>query len=229
MKSERIYAAIGQVEDALLDELDDNGDSKKRKPPWLKWGAMAACLALVVFAAARLLPGGTHFASHAYQAPEDTATESLVISAYEETPGVGVFSCYAMPEPGTWFYVSDVSAALEEYAGQEVTYLLAMDISSDPSTDARLTEDALNAELSRLIALGLDVGYIETWEHEGADGRFYHYVPAGYFSAEQLENFPASEDYSYAFYFITDGDGKAIPAQQGLITDYSFGYGIGVR
>ena len=211
MKSERIYAAIGDAEDGLFDCLEDTPKGKGKKSPWLKWGALAACLALAVFAGGRLLPIGA-------------ATESLVISAYENA----VFASYATPESGKWFYFSDVSAALEEYAGEDALYLLAFQIFSDAETGAQLTEGELDAELLRLTGLGLDVGYMETWEYEGAGDRFYYTVAAGYFSAEQLEHFPASENYGYIFHFITDGNGKAMPAQQGLITDYSFGDGIGV-
>jgi len=47
LKNERIYAAIGAVDDELLSRCET--PNKKRANPWLKYGSLAACLCLIVF------------------------------------------------------------------------------------------------------------------------------------------------------------------------------------
>ena len=218
MKSERIYSAIGAAEDELLLRLE--GIKNEKNISWLKWGAIAACFCFVII--------GAVIINNIYHAGQDLPADGMVISSYE-MPGASSTGSYVVPECGTWFYFVDVSAALEEYAGQKVTYLLAFDIFPDKGTSFKNISDEMKAELERLTGLGYEVGYIETWTYQGQGERVYYNVAAGYFTAEQLESFPASPDYGYAFYFITNGDGIPVDAQQGLITDYSFGDGFGIQ
>lgn len=52
MKNERLLDAIGNIDDNLVhNAVNDN--FKKKKPVWVKWGAVAACLVLVCVATIR--------------------------------------------------------------------------------------------------------------------------------------------------------------------------------
>lgn len=50
MKEQRLLKAMGQVDEKYVEEASPAQHSKR--PGWLKWGAIAACLCLVVVAAA---------------------------------------------------------------------------------------------------------------------------------------------------------------------------------
>ena len=63
----RMTNAIGLIDDGLIleamDPLKDEGSNRrsrdsfgKKNAPWLKWGGIAACLALLVIAGAVILP-----------------------------------------------------------------------------------------------------------------------------------------------------------------------------
>ncbi len=51
MKSNDLFYAIGEVDDDLIDACM----KKKRYPVWIKWGALAACLCLMVITAGSIL------------------------------------------------------------------------------------------------------------------------------------------------------------------------------
>lgn len=212
MKSEKLYAAIGAAEDDLLLRLEA---VPQRQHRWRKWGAAAAACLCLITAGAFLV-----------QRAQDLPANSKVISSFTPDADGVPSSIYAVPKPGTWFAFMDVQAALEAYAGQDVRYLLGFHIFPEenaPHTD----EDALiRTELERLRGLGFDVGYLEFWTYRDKGAREYQHVSAGYFTAEQLEHFPASPAYGYAFFFITNGDGKPAAAEEGLITDYRSGTGF---
>ena len=54
MKEKRLLNALGQVDDQYIEEA--SLDRPVKKPGWLKWAAMAACLCLIAVAAL-LIPG----------------------------------------------------------------------------------------------------------------------------------------------------------------------------
>ncbi len=56
-KQERLFSAIGGVDDALL-ERSEKTIQKRKSSAWMRWGA-AACLALVIFGAIRLYSAPT--------------------------------------------------------------------------------------------------------------------------------------------------------------------------
>ena len=56
MKNERLLDAIGNIDDNLVhNAVNDN--FKKKKPVWVKWGAVAACLVLVCVATISIFTG----------------------------------------------------------------------------------------------------------------------------------------------------------------------------
>ena len=54
MKKEKLYETIGDINENYVNEA--HMTAKKSRPGWLKWGAMAACLALVVMVATVAMP-----------------------------------------------------------------------------------------------------------------------------------------------------------------------------
>lgn len=56
MKNEKLLDVIGNIDDNLVhNAVHDN--FKKKKPVWIKWGAVAACLVLVCVATISLFTG----------------------------------------------------------------------------------------------------------------------------------------------------------------------------
>lgn len=55
MKTPRIVRAVGHIDDDLIAEAQNANEQPKRHP-WLKFGSIAACLAVVVIAGAAFLP-----------------------------------------------------------------------------------------------------------------------------------------------------------------------------
>ena len=55
MKKEKLYEVLGDINEEYVNEAHMTA-KKKSRPVWLKWGAMAACLALVVMVATVSLP-----------------------------------------------------------------------------------------------------------------------------------------------------------------------------
>ncbi len=46
MKKEQLYEAIGEIKDTYITEA--HGEERKRTPLWIKWGSVAASLAVVI-------------------------------------------------------------------------------------------------------------------------------------------------------------------------------------
>lgn len=60
MKEKRLLKALGQVDADYIEEASATQQAKR--PSWLKWGAMAACLAMVIIAGSlipRIIPDTT--------------------------------------------------------------------------------------------------------------------------------------------------------------------------
>lgn len=60
MRAEQMSDALNYLDEELIAEAAEvRSRGAVRRPSWQKWGALAACLAVAVFAGTRLLPGGT--------------------------------------------------------------------------------------------------------------------------------------------------------------------------
>lgn len=60
MREKRLLKALGQVDAGYIEEASPTQQTKK--PGWLKWGAIAACLAMVIIAGSlipRIIPNTT--------------------------------------------------------------------------------------------------------------------------------------------------------------------------
>ena len=55
MNAKKFSAAMSELDTKYVDEAL-NHKKKAKRPGWIKWGAMAACLCLVVYAGIRLIP-----------------------------------------------------------------------------------------------------------------------------------------------------------------------------
>jgi len=80
MKSERLLDALGKIDDELILEAAPGKKlprKKKRKTKWMKWGAMAACVVIVVGISIPFVFKGESFVSGE---PEETETESFAVS-----------------------------------------------------------------------------------------------------------------------------------------------------
>lgn len=56
MKNEVIFNAIGKADDKYIREAAPGKPKETQKRPWVKWGALAACLALAVFTVIKIIP-----------------------------------------------------------------------------------------------------------------------------------------------------------------------------
>lgn len=66
MKEERILNVLGKVDEKYIKEADPEVKAKRKAPVWTKWGAMAACLALIVVCA---VPFVSNWLSHTPSIP----------------------------------------------------------------------------------------------------------------------------------------------------------------
>ena len=88
MKKEKLYEAIGEINENYVNEA--HMTARKSRPGWLRWGAMAACLALVVMAATVAMP--TMFNNT--DTPPTVGTESKYERGYFYHIDEGAFSTY---------------------------------------------------------------------------------------------------------------------------------------
>lgn len=79
MKTPRIVNAISHIDDDLISEAVEG--KKKKSNPWMKWGSLAACLAILAITGVAMLPsllinekqGGTNDRYKDYTIQEDSA------------------------------------------------------------------------------------------------------------------------------------------------------------
>ena len=245
MDTYRLYKAIGDADEELLARCEEV-QQKPQLALWKKTLMAAACICIVFFGmwiGYRFLPLFHLEAIHSGSEQEqenaaDTGNyvpSEKIVGSYEiigkNGESIGVSSCYAAPEPGEWIYEHNVSEAMNEYAGENVLFFVSIAVSSidEERTNNRILEPGsleMTEELKRLTELGYQVGYAETWTYHGKDERFYYTYAAGYLTEEQLRNFEASEQYGYFFGFATDGDGKPVDAQEGIVRDFDSGEGV---
>lgn len=213
MNGEQIYIALGNVDDTLLTRYHERTTYQRKSKPWTKYGAIAACLCLVILSFFAL---NTRFAKDGLLTGEIYKAGGKVIASF---PSGSSSSCYATPQPGTWFCFTEVTNALKKYAEKDVTYFLAIDIFTETEAlDADSKE--IIPELKRLSKSGYHVGYAEAWTYQGQGEKVPYTYVAGYFTAEDLQSFNASKDFGYAFHFPTNGDGSPISSDKIVIWDY---------
>ncbi|MEW4372040.1 hypothetical protein [Paenibacillus kandeliae] len=222
---ERLFEAIGQVDDALLERLEahmqahsqpltarSRSISRQRK----RWGGIAAVLVATVAACIFI------FNSIGQQLPSMYTASGTVIDSYTSDtlpPSSSVSPSMAAPQNGMLSLDNDLKLALNEHAQQSVTYFVAVDLYSNGSL---LTVDSKQArsEVERLQQAHYKVGYSQSWTYRGNMQKVYQTYIAGYFTAEQLKQFAASPDYGYSLHFIFNGDGSPVSPDNGIFTQW---------
>lgn len=232
MKGERIYMALDNINDELLERYEEGTKCEKKRDIGIRYGAIAACLCIVmtgIFAfhlylgengigaaqgGNKVIPNGTT-GNYSSSAGQVYKADGTVVSSFASN----LSSSYGPPQNGTWFYFAEATDALKEYAGKDVTYFLAVDIFAN-SKPLDVNSEKLTAELKRLSKQGYHVGYAEAWTYQGEGEKVPYTYVAGYFTAEELQSFKASKDLGYAFRFATNGDGSSVSSDQGIVCNF---------
>lgn len=195
MKKEEFSLILGDIRDDFIAQAHEPVRSRKpAAPAWQRWCA-AACLCLAalgtVLYAARTVPSGG-WTENAQFLPGYDRVESI--------------DQYLPPCDGEYFCFVEVNAARERYAGQDVKFLLTMDVFQNGK---QVAIGDLGGEFKRLAALGYDLRIVNREEQEGDEIIVWPEV-VGLFTEEQLQSFPADPAYGYTFSFAMDTDGDLI-------------------
>lgn len=206
MRSIELYTAFHAIDDDILERSETAAGGRK-KNGWLRWGALAACLLLII---------GRFFMS------PPTHNGSIIISKYSASSS----GSYATPSPGTVAFTSEVRAAREKYDGKNVTFLLSFDIFKDNGEQiVELSEEEQIEEYQRLVSLGYELYTAECWTYQGKDQKRYYTTVVGYFTESDLSLFRCHPEYGYMFRFVTNGDGSSISVDEtDVITNFSTNY-----
>lgn len=211
MRKNRISETIGNINQKYVNEATAyTGEVKAvRRPVWMKWGAVAACLCLIV-AAMVVVPN--LFGDNAIK-------DGSIISDFKMNSTVD--TSYATPVPGEYFCFIEVNEARKEYAGKDVSFLLSFDVFN--SDGEQMSIEELNEEYQRLSDLGYKLYYVEDhWTYYGDNQKEYSPVVVGLFTEDELTNFKASEQYGYAFHFETNGDGSSVSVdEKDVVTNFN--------
>ncbi|MBQ3010635.1 MAG: DUF4179 domain-containing protein [Oscillospiraceae bacterium] len=189
MKSERLISVMNDLNDELVEgAVKDTGASRKRG--WLKWGAAAACLCLVVVGAVMWSNPG--FPGHIGERGPDAALGGA------EPGGVGMW-----PEG-----VDPVVASLAVFpAGEDLLNVADATSVSISEEEAREIED-LGAFIPTVLPEDCHYGAAGYYETTMKDGTRYHMIRVTYDSRMQTvpapvpkqENVDGNEEASTAVY-----------------------------
>ena len=200
MNRKDLYNSFKDVDDDILERSELASHLKKR-PAWVKWGSMVACLCLVIIGAT-LINHNTPVVVNQFEASSDEK--------------------YPLPEPGEYYCNVDVNAARKHYAGENAKYLLSF--SMFKADGQFLSDEEKKSEYQRLIGLGYELYEVENWTYQGKGEKIYYSVVVGLFSEEDLADFNVNPNYGYAFHFESNGDGSAVSAgKSDLITEFNIG------
>ena len=201
MRKSRISETMQYIDNKFVDEANEFRTSNKsfRHSIWRKWSTVAACLCLVaaaIITVPNIIDG------------DAKKKGSMIVNFKTNTD-----SCYATPAPGEYYCFTEVNEARKEYAGKDVTFLLAFDVfKGDGET---MTMEELRDEYQRLADLGYRLYYVEDhWTYYGKGEKKYIPVVVGLFTEEELSDFKVNEKYGYAFHFETNGDSSPISIEE---------------
>ncbi len=195
MKKEEFSLVLGDILDDYIVQAHQPARARRSAAPaWRRWCA-AACLCLAalgtVLYAARTGPSG------------GWAENKQFLPGYDRVESIDQ---YLPPRNGEYFCFVEVNAARERYAGQNVKYLLKMDVFQNGK---QVAVGDLGGEFKRLAALGYDLRIVNREEQEG-DEIIVWPEAVGLFTEEQLQSFPADPAYGYTFSFHVDIDGDPV-------------------
>lgn len=197
MKTEEFSLILGDIRDDYIIQAHEPVRPRRAAPGWRRWRA-AACLCLVTAAAVLL---AAHYLP-ANADGQDNSAPDTIINMYQCDED----ACYKAPDPGEYFCFIEVNKAREHYAGQEVKFLLRMDVFRNGES---VGAGSLGDEYKRLGSLGYDLRVVDLREQNG-DMITVWPIVVGLFTEEQLQNFPADPTYGYTFSFPADLDGSPI-------------------
>ena len=200
MNANNFSIAMGEVSEKYVIEAA-NYQQKHKKTGWVKWGAVAACLCLVIVSAL-VIP--TLLNSNAPTPVTQQGNHAVVSNS--------------IPQPGTYYFHANVNAAREYYSGQDVTFLLTFDMFD--ADGRQLSEEEKATEYERLSELGYKLYETEYWTYQGEGEKEYRDITIGLFSESELADFDASDDYGYAFRFVENGDSSSITIDDNIL-EYS--------
>lgn len=228
MNAKKFSDAMSELDTKYIDEAL-NYKKKANMPSWIKWGAMAACLILIVGVV--FWSPTTHDGRHVINpVPEissglnhpTTHDGRRVISKYHTNSS----GSYAAPSPGEVNFASAVREAREKYEGKDVRFLLTFSIFKDNGEKtAELSEEERIEEYQRLVSLGYELYTAECWTYQGEGEKLYYTVVVGYFTESDLSLFRGNPEYGYMFDFVTNGDGSSISVEETeIITNFPINY-----
>lgn len=163
MKTPRIINSVGHIDDDLITGATENKKESKFSP-WLKWGSIAACFAVIVIAGAAFLPSllkgkepqGT---DGRYKDVYIHTSESAIIWPWEYRT---TFEKYTSLKMNAVEYNSKRNAVSESLVGDKIgTYTVT---GYDETTDKKYTADAevyhlLNVTADQFIAVKIEDDY----------------------------------------------------------------------
>lgn len=218
MKTAAFSDALTFLDDDLVNEV-----RTKRNAPctaWMGWAAAAACLALVIYAGVKLwptpetvtpaMPGTPGTEAVEPVTPEEPGDHTRAVEIWGSPQTDENGACYTAPKPGTCGYSVGLQEQLECWKEYDVYYGVAFDLFKEEDGALRAaTEEEAAAEYRSLCEAGVRLYETPMWNYEGPEGTKVTYTAVvALFTAEELPNFPASDDYGYFFYFPRNGDGS---------------------
>lgn len=162
MTSENLYEAIGDISDKKIKEAKQVRKSKQ--PSWIKWGAMVACLCLVVVGSTILLKQDFNFLDVGNESNLDGTEEvmvqasadvqSEVQSEVDEGSAVAVGSEPTVAEP-----IRLTAAPVDLYSAERAVFLNDLKQGGTSTVTPSVESYRVAADLSNII--NLDKFYIE--------------------------------------------------------------------
>lgn len=163
MKTPRIINSVGHIDDDLITGATEN-KKKSKFSPWLKWGSIAACFAVIVIAGAAFLPSllkgkETQETDGRYKDFYIHTSESAIIWPWEYKTA---FEKYTSLKMNDVEYNSKGNTVSESLVGDKIgTYTVA---GYDETTDKKYTADAevyslLNVTADQFIAVKIEDNY----------------------------------------------------------------------
>lgn len=163
MKTPRIINSVGHIDDDLITAATEN-KKKSKFSPWLKWGSIAACFAVIVIAGAAFLPSllkgkepqGT---DGRYKDIYIHTSESAIIWPWEYRTTFEKYTSLMMNDVE---YNSKMNSVSESLVGDKIgTYTVT---GYDETTDKKYTADAevyhlLNVTANQFVAVKIEDDY----------------------------------------------------------------------
>ncbi len=163
MKTPRIINSVGHIDDDLITAATEN-KKKAKFSPWLKWGSIAACFAVIVIA-------GTAFLPTLLKGEEPQGTDGRYKDIYIRTSESAIiwpweyrttFEKYTSLTMNDVEYNSKMNAVSESLVGDKIgTYTVT---GYDETTDKKYTADAevyhlLNVTANQFVAVEIEDDY----------------------------------------------------------------------